>query len=105
MFNFLNRTIRFAVRSPEWKTVRKLHLEREGCCCQACNKNSKLEVHHIIPVHINRTLELDPSNLITLCYRCHLVFGHLSDYKSWNENVVKDSSDYSKQVKNRPYRD
>ena len=98
-----NNTVRFAKRSPEWKTVRKLHLEREGCC-QACNKISKLEVHHIIPVHKDRTLELDPSNLITLCDRCHLVFGHLSDYKSWNIDVVTDCETYLKKTKSRPYK-
>lgn len=104
MWSLFSNSIRYAVRSSEWKTVRKLHLDREDHC-QACNKTSKLEVHHIIPVHINKTLELEPSNLITLCERCHLVFGHLSDYRSWNENVVEDSSHYSKKVRNRPYYD
>lgn len=100
MFNFFK--IRYADRSPEWKNVRKLHLDREGEC-QACGKNKQLEVHHIVPVHADRTLELDPSNLITLCERCHLLFGHLCDFKSWNEDVVKDCANFSHKVRNRPY--
>ena len=103
MFDFLTRKVRFAVRSPEWKEVRKLHLDYQHEC-QACKKKSNLEVHHIVPVHINRTLELEPSNLLTLCDRCHLVFGHLSDYKSWNENVIEDCSVYLNKVQNRPYK-
>lgn len=104
MFNFFSREVRFAVRSPEWKEVRELHL-KEQKKCQACGKKTSLEVHHIIPVHIDKTLELDPSNLFTLCSRCHLVFGHLSDYKSWNINVEKDSKEYLEKINHRPYKD
>lgn len=103
MFDFLKRKIRFAVRSPEWRQVRKLHLKDQNEC-QSCGKRSSLEVHHIVPVHIDQTLELDPSNLLTLCERCHLVFGHLSDYRSWNKNVIEDCDVYLNKVKNRPYK-
>lgn len=103
MFDFFRRKIRFAVRSPEWKEVRKLHLQNQDEC-QACGKKSSLEVHHIIPVHVDKNLELDPTNLLTLCDRCHLVFGHLSNYRSWNENVVEDCCVYLNKVENRPYK-
>lgn len=103
MFNFFSREIRFSVRSTEWKEVRKLHLKYQNEC-QACGKNSSIEVHHIIPVHIDRTLELEPSNLLTLCDRCHLVFGHLCDYRSWNPKVVEDSKEYMQKIKKRPYK-
>ena len=101
MFDFFQRKIRYAVRSPEWKEVRKLHLDREPNC-RACGKHTGLEVHHITPVHIDKTLELEPSNLITLCEKCHLIFGHLYNYKSWNKQVEKDSDDFLTKVKNRP---
>ena len=103
MFEFFTKKIRFAVRSPEWKDVRKLHLQEQNQC-QACGKKSSLEVHHILPVHIDPTLELEPSNLLTLCDRCHFVFGHLSDYKSWNIDVVTDCETYLKKTKSRPYK-
>jgi len=105
MFNFFKKEVRYAPRSSEWKEVRKLHLKRESECI-ACGKDSikDLEVHHIVPVHINKTLELEPSNLVTLCTRCHLVFGHLSDYRSWNRNVINDSLAYYDKVQDRPYK-
>lgn len=104
MFDFFKKTIRYAQRSPEWRTVRTLHLSREPECC-ACGRSNNLEVHHIIPVHLNKTQELEPSNLITLCDKCHLIFGHLYDYRSWNPNVVQDSKNFYNKIKNRPYKE
>lgn len=69
----------------------------------ACGSCTKPEVHHIVPVHLNPDLELDPENLITLCDKyCHFVFGHLMDYKSWNVDVVGDSAEYLQKIKNKP---
>lgn len=102
MFSFLNK-IRYATRSYKWNTVRKQHLEKHPNCI-ACGRNKKLEVHHIKPVHLFPDLELDPSNLVTLCADpCHILFGHLMDFKSWNKSVVEDSKDYLTKVKDRPY--
>jgi hypothetical protein len=90
-------------RSPKWKSVRKDHLETQPYC-QACGSKKDLEVHHIEPFHLNPDRELDPHNLITLCSRsCHLTFGHLMDYKSWNTDVVKDCSNYLSKLQQRPY--
>lgn len=101
MFNFLNK-LRYAVRSPKWSSVRKKHLNNNGTCA-VCGRTKKLEVHHIRPVHLFPDLELDPSNLITLCADpCHLMFGHLMDFKSWNKEIEKDSTDFLKKIKNRP---
>lgn len=101
MLNFWSKKIRLAVRSPKWSTLRKQHLINQPNC-QACNRTTKLEVHHKIPVHIDSTKELDPENLITLCDTCHFVFGHLLDWKSWNTNVVKDVLNFYRKVQNRP---
>lgn len=101
MFNFL-KTLRYATRSSKWSTVRKQHL-KENPFCLACGKNTKLEVHHKIPVHISPELELDPSNLVTLCADpCHILFGHLMNFKSYNKTVIEDCSVYLSKVKNRP---
>jgi 5-methylcytosine-specific restriction enzyme A len=101
MFGFFKKT-RYATRSPKWINVRKEHLKNYPLCA-ACGKDSKLEVHHKIPVHISPELELDPSNLITLCADpCHIIFGHLMNFKSYNKNVVEDSAVYLYKVKNRP---
>ncbi len=101
MFGF-RRKIRHAYRSPKWQQVRKQHLENNNTCA-ACGRNKKLEVHHIEPVHLNPDSELDPSNLITLCDDpCHIVFGHLMNYKSWNKYVINDCEVYLDRVKNKP---
>ena len=102
MFNFL-KYFRYGGRSWKWKDVRKKHLEIQSYC-QACGREDNLEVHHIIPVHINPSKELDETNLITLCSKgCHLMFGHLMDYKSWNPSVVADCQAYLSKIKKRPY--
>jgi len=102
VFDFLKR-VRYAVRSPKWKNVRKEHIENNPYCI-ACGRDKGLEVHHIKPVHLFPELELDPSNLVTLCADpCHLLFGHLMHFKSWNSTVIQDSSNYLDKIKRRPY--
>lgn len=101
---FNRKEIRFASRSPKWKSVRANHLKQHPCCA-ACGRSLKPEVHHIEPVHLNPDRELDPSNLITLCSSpCHIVFGHFMDWKSWNKDVVQDCGVYYNKYKNRPYK-
>lgn len=101
MFSFFKK-IRFAVRSPRWADVRKNFL-KENPTCIACGRSKKLEVHHKKPVHLSPELELDPSNLVTLCADpCHFLFGHLMNFKSYNKDVIEDSAVYLNKVKNRP---
>jgi 5-methylcytosine-specific restriction protein A len=98
MFNFLNKKIRYAIRSPKWRTVRQEHLKRNSMCA-ACGKKKDLEVHHIKPVHLFPDLELDPENLITLCANsCHLLFGHLMDFKCWNPVVRQDCRSFERRL-------
>lgn len=101
MFDFLKK-FRYAIRSPKWTQVRKEHIKNNPFCI-ACGRDKKLEVHHIVPVHISPELELAPSNLVTLCADpCHLLFGHLMNFKSYNKMVIEDCSVYLDRVKNRP---
>lgn len=101
MFGF-GKFIRGAYRSSKWNQVRKQHL-LENPNCIVCGKTDKLEVHHIEPVHINSDRELDPENLATLCASpCHLVFGHLFNWKKYNKDVIKDAKVYLNKVKNFP---
>jgi hypothetical protein len=54
-----------------------------------------LNVHHIKPFHLFPALELDETNLITLCRSGedhHLMVGHLGDWSNWNPNVVRDAA-------------
>lgn len=80
-------------RSSRWKGVRAKHLESQPHC-QVCGGLKRLQVHHILPFHLHPELELDPSNLITLCEgsssNCHLTFGHASNFRGLNANVHED---------------
>ena len=101
MFGFFKK-IRYAVRSPKWQAVRKEHIKNNPNCI-ACGRNKKVEAHHIEPVHVWPEKELNPSNLVTLCDDpCHLIFGHLMNYKSWNEYIINDSKEYLDRIQNRP---
>jgi len=83
-------------RSSKWRKVRKEHLAKKDEC-YICKSKNKLEVHHIVPFHIAPDLELEPSNLITLCenkkygLNCHLLVGHLGNYRRINLNCEVDA--------------
>lgn len=80
-------------RSPEWSRIEREHLLREPACA-ACGHKRKLQVHHIKPFHLYPQLELDPSNLITLCEARgrdhHLLLGHLNNWEAYNPHVRND---------------
>lgn len=91
-----------AVRSSRWEKVRKGHLKLFPMCA-ACGCNIDLQVHHIVPFHIDRSLELVPSNLITLCegkgeHKCHLNIGHLGNFRKENPEVIEDAKEFLKKI-------
>jgi len=76
-------------RDPEWGRVRDKHLKSMPFCA-ACGETINLQVHHRTPVHIDKTKELDPTNLITLCMgerECHLIVGHNGSWRDYNERI------------------
>jgi hypothetical protein len=93
-------------RSSHWSTTRKHHLEKNAECA-LCGNTKKLNVHHIKPFHLHPELELEESNLITLCedrsngVYCHLFFGHLGSYKDINPDVLADVALWREKLKNR----
>lgn len=96
-----------AKRSGSWPRVRAAHLAANPCCA-LCGGKDKLEVHHKRPFHLMPELELDPSNLITLCeankggVNCHLLFGHLSNFRAFNPNVEADAAAWRAKIQSRP---
>lgn len=94
-------------RSGQWPTVRKKHLT-EHPRCEVCGGTTKLEVHHVRPFHLHPDLELDQGNLITLCEanhggaNCHLLFGHLGNFKSFNVDVHEDAAHWAEKIASRP---
>jgi 5-methylcytosine-specific restriction protein A len=85
----------FKMRSPEWHTVRNDYIKDHNYC-RCCGSRDNLEVHHIKPFHLHPELELDPTNLITLCEgdnKCHFNIGHLRNWKTFNEKVIEDAKE------------
>lgn len=85
-----------APRSKQWPHARAEHLKKHPQCA-ACGLTDHAEVHHVTPFHMNAALELDPSNLVTLClspaYLCHLQVGHGGSFKQYNPNVLVDAGE------------
>lgn len=84
-------------RSPDWDKIRDAHISLHPACA-ACGGSENLQVHHIVPYHVEASRELDPSNLITLCmgkHDCHLHVGHGGSFRFYNPSVVSDALLYS----------
>ena len=79
-----------AGRSPRWPKLRRLWLKTEPTCA-ACGRLEFAQVHHVVAVHLNRSLELAWSNLMTLCEgggcNHHLEVGHLGDWQDINSSA------------------
>ncbi len=64
-------------------------------------------VHHRLPFHKFPHLEMVPSNWRMLCEfhscNCHFIWGHLLDWKSWNENIDIDLAVFLARITTRPY--
>lgn len=87
-------------RSPKWRTVRNEYA-RTHHFCEICGRD-KIQVHHRKPFHLFPELELEPTNLISLCADHHLTFGHLGSYHSYNENIEEDARIWQDKYRNRP---
>ncbi len=94
-------------RSSQWPAVRKAFLSTHPTC-KVCGGTKNLEVHHKLPFHLHPEMELDPTNLITLCesdengVNCHLFVGHLGDFKSFNVAVDMDAAMWLSKLTTRP---
>lgn len=97
MFRFLFNVFE-TDRSSKWKTLRNNFLKKNGKCI-ACGTNNNLQVHHMIPVSVDASKELSENNLCTLCETCHLVFGHLHNWKNYNPEVIRDCQEHLNRVK------
>ena len=77
-------------RSPKWPATQKRHLKKFPTCA-VCNGTEHLNVHHKRPFHLFPELELEKTNLITLCMDgdkdCHIKLGHGGNFKAYNPDV------------------
>jgi 5-methylcytosine-specific restriction protein A len=94
-------------RSPKWPKLRAAFLKKNPKCA-LCGGKKKLNVHHVRPFHLQPDLELSEGNLITLCenkgdgVNCHLLFGHLGNFRSYNPDVRRDVATWRCKLENRP---
>lgn len=90
-------------RSPQWPKVRNDFIKKNPKCA-VCGGTKDLNVHHKKPYHLHPELELDETNLITLCNYSvhHLWFGHLGNFQSYNVDVETDSATMLTKITNRP---
>jgi len=88
-------------RHLDWPRVKRKYLKTHRECA-VCGRKTKLDVHHITPFWLDRNLELEQTNLITLCGEHHTLVGHLMSTKSYNVNVVTDAAHWADRIRNRP---
>ena len=58
------------LKTPEWRRLRAVVIERDGQCCRACKATEALHVHHL---HYRTLGRESGSELVTFCKRCHLL--------------------------------
>lgn len=82
-------------RSHEWPATRRRYLINHNSC-EACGGTKLLQVHHKKPFHLFPELELDQTNLITLCQwnLCHLYLGHGDHWDYYVPNVSELAQEY-----------
>jgi 5-methylcytosine-specific restriction enzyme A len=92
-------------RDSSWHKESRIWLV--GKVCAGCGGKNKLEVHHKVPFHVDRTKEMDPENWLCLCEskkngkNCHLWEGHNGNYRSFNPNVEEDSGRSKQRIESR----
>lgn len=91
-------------RSSEWPKTKKRFEELYPKICAVCGSKKLIQCHHKKPFHSHPELENDLKNLIWLCEdkNCHLRFGHLYSFQSWNENIEEDARVWRTKISNRP---
>jgi len=61
----------------EWRELAKSILKRDNYKCQKCGvghiKGNKIVVHHIKGWAEYRELRFEPTNLLTICEKCHKI--------------------------------
>jgi len=84
--------VRGVQRSPKWAAFEKRFVRGKACVC--CGAKGPLTGHHVIPYHVRPDLELDEANIRPVCtgVDCHLVIGHLKDFRLWNEDFDADAA-------------
>ena len=84
-------------RSPQWPALEKQFL-KENPSCSGCGTTKNLQAHHKLPYHEHPELELSKTNLMTVCFQCHLVICHLGNWLFYNPACTGDARKYKRKV-------
>lgn len=80
--------------SKKWKEIRAYILQRDFYLCQICKTPNCNTVHHIkelTPQNINdSSITVNPSNLITVCNRCHNLIHDRYKHSEENQRYTFD---------------
>ncbi|MFJ5751655.1 HNH endonuclease [Peribacillus frigoritolerans] len=88
----INGEVDIFYTTPEWRKLRKRIILRDGAHCHRCLIKyniitaSNLEPHHIVARSVNKELELEPTNLVTVCKTCNLQLG--TKGVDWDHKVI-----------------
>jgi hypothetical protein len=79
-------------RSSKWPPFLKAFLRGKTCVC--CGSRGPLTGHHKLPFSLRPDLELVESNVAPICdgTDCHLVIGHMKDFKLYNPDFDADAA-------------
>lgn len=66
-----------------WRAVRNAYVRLHPRCA-LCGHGKQLQVHHIVPWHVDESLRYHADNLVTLCQPCHFRYGHGLNWKRHN---------------------
>ncbi|MCP4493301.1 MAG: HNH endonuclease [Gammaproteobacteria bacterium] len=84
-------------RSSGWWSLSR-QFKEDNPECVACGSIKRLHVHHIMPVAKYPQFEMQWTNLMTLCFYCHFVLGHLRNWKRCCVHIVTVAKDFRKMV-------
>ena len=98
------------LRSKDWPRVRR-RFKKKHPHCAVCGSRRKVQIHHIVPFQFAPDLELEETNLISLCtggrfkgLNCHLIFGHRGSFQKVNEAVEAVAAEWSVYLDAKQYR-
>ena len=90
------------LRGPLWNQTKREFEKLHPKICAVCGITKKIELHHCLPYHLDKSKENDFNNLIWLCRLHHLWVGHLGSFFSFNSEVKRDSEFCRKKIAERP---
>lgn len=95
-----------ATRSPQWSSFKIEFAKTHPKICAICGTTKGCQLHHKTPFSRDLSRELDPTNLVWLCeqgeHSCHLIFGHLYSFFSYNTDLDNTIAEWSGKITNRP---